>query len=273
MTNDTSTAAVVKIAQTMKETMNGKQKLLFGVGAIALLAVAAPVITMAFNAVENLVELILFLVGTGVFVISLPMLKRKWKNKVLNMMLTEAQRNPILVLRNQSLDKHEALEKAKKVTSSMIGKLNGIADSLQAFRDKYSRESDARKIYDRMKPIVERVQASIKASEKALDEFDAKIEEKNDEWQIMLKAGDLQNALRAAGVNNALDYLLADTAFAAIRDGVNEQLAQLDSLLSSDDLVEIRALPAPSNGLNFNAIDITPASEPMMVPKGRRAKS
>ncbi|MFM2374457.1 MAG: hypothetical protein RLZZ234_452, partial [Candidatus Parcubacteria bacterium] len=199
-------------AGTMVAKLNGKQKLAFSFGIVVALAVALPVLTLAFAAVTNLFGLIVFGLATLGLLVATPMLLRKWKNKVLGFMISEAQANPILTLRNQSLERHAALDRAKKAASGMVGKINSLADDLAEFKEKHRKESGSRKIYDRMLPIVQSVQDRIKKAEAALSQFDLKIEEKSDEWDIMLKAGALKKALKDAGATDPLELILADAA-------------------------------------------------------------
>lgn len=272
----TNIETVVKTAGKKIAKMNGKQKFVFTIGVIGAMAVALPVLTLAYAFVSTAFMLGVYLLLLAGLAIATPMLIRKWKNKVLGMMISEAERNPILTLRNQSLDRHQALERAKKALSGMVGKLNSLGDDLAEFREKHGKDSTSLKIYNRMRPLLERAQERFKKAGNALHEFDAKIEEKNDEWQIMLKAGDLKTALREAGANDPLELILADAAFTAVSDAVNTELAELDMLLADEGLNEIRALPAPSGKpMNLDAIDITPReTEPVSVSgqKLRRVK-
>lgn len=200
---------------------------LLGLAAIALLA---PLVWAAVSAgVGLLVLLVVAGLGIGLFQ-ALPLFGQKWENKVLAERKAEARENPIEQLQNFLMEKMKRVDVFKQAVVAIATQIKGLAEMLRE-RKRVKPNGD----YTRQEEALNQMNAAhsvlvdrYKNAEQAIHELRDIIDDKKFEWSFG-QAGQLAIAqLNAASGEELLNQILADEAFASVRDNFNKVFAELE---------------------------------------------
>lgn len=201
-----------------------------GIGIVGILAAAAPVIWAAASAGLGLIVLLLLgLLGIGV-VQAIPLLAQKWENKLLAARKAEARRNPIEQLQNFLLEKSRRVALFKQAVVQIGTQIKGLGDML-AERKRIKPDYDVSKqeaALAAMRQAHEVLEAKYRRANEALVQLKEVIDDKRFEWSFG-QAGQAAIAhLNAASGEDLLNQMLADEAFASVRDNFNQVFAELE---------------------------------------------
>lgn len=201
-----------------------------GAGALGILALAAPLIWAAASAGVGLIVLILLgAMGIGVMQ-ALPLLGQKWENKLLATRKAEARRNPIEQLQNFLLEKAKRVAMFKQAVVQIGTQIKGLSDMLDE-RKRTKPGYDASKqeaALAAMRQAHQVLEAKYRRADEALGQLKEVIDDKRFEWSFG-QAGQAAIAqLNAASGEDLLNQMLADEAFASVRDNFNQVFAELE---------------------------------------------
>lgn len=213
----------------------GKTKILglriaAGAGVLGILALAAPLIWAAASAgVGLIVLLVLGALGVGIMQ-ALPLLGQKWENKLLAVRKAEARRNPIEQLQNFLMEKAKRVALFKQAVVQIGTQIKGLSDMLDD-RKRTKPGYDASKqeaALAAMRQAHQVLEAKYRRADEALGQLKEVIDDKRFEWSFG-QAGQAAIAqLNAASGEDLLNQMLADEAFASVRDNFNQVFAELE---------------------------------------------
>lgn len=214
-----------------------------GAGVLGIFALAAPLIWAAASAgVGLIVLLVLGALGVGIMQ-ALPLLGQKWENKLLAARKAEARRNPIEQLQNFLMEKAKRVALFKQAVVQIGTQIKGLTDMLDE-RKRTKPGYDASKqeaALASMRQAHQVLEAKYRRAEEALGQLKEVIDDKRFEWSFG-QAGQAAIAqLNAASGEDLLNQMLADEAFASVRDNFNQVFAELEleaSKLSSQQQQE-----------------------------------
>ncbi|MCL2160755.1 MAG: hypothetical protein FWH56_02540 [Betaproteobacteria bacterium] len=214
---------------------SGKKKVFFlrlgiGVGVLAVLALAAPLIWSAVSAgVGLIIVFALALLAIGI-VQALPLLGQKWENRLLTGRKNEARKNPIEQLQNFLQKKAKRVALFRQAVIQIGTQIKGLGDMLEE-RRRTKPGYDASKqeaALASMRQAHQALESKYRRAEEALDQLREVIDDKKFEWSFG-KAGQAAMAqLNAASGEDLFNKMLADEAFASVRDNFNQVFAELE---------------------------------------------
>jgi len=255
-----------KLSKIADFSTNG-QRALYGLGVLVALAVLAPIAWLALSAITSIAMAAVVATGLGAVFYALPMLKRKWKNAVLKMMMAEARQNPIETLWNDYTQRLERYQQARKTFTQISALHLGVAQSLKDFKAKHNKPSESlTTLYDRLTPIIDKLKEKVFQTGRSLESYKGHIEQKAEEYEIAIKTGRLARMLKEADASSPLDALLADTAIKEIRESLNLSLGEIDDILMDS---EVKSLQLPDAD-NSDIVDLTATEVPPPIKVGRR---
>lgn len=201
-----------------------------GAGVLGILALAAPLIWAAASAgVGLIVLLVLGALGVGIMQ-ALPLLGQKWENKLLAARKAEARRNPIEQLQNFLMEKAKRVALFKQAVVQIGTQIKSLSDMLDD-RKRTKPGYDASKqeaALAAMRQAHQVLEAKYRRAEEALGQLKEVIDDKRFEWSFG-QAGQAAIAqLNAASGEDLLNQMLADEAFASVRDNFNQVFAELE---------------------------------------------
>lgn len=201
-----------------------------GAGVLGIFALAAPLIWAAASAgVGLIVLLVLGALGVGIMQ-ALPLLGQKWENKLLAARKAEARRNPIEQLQNFLMEKAKRVALFKQAVVQIGTQIKGLTDMLDE-RKRTKPGYDASKqeaALASMRQAHQVLEAKYRRAEEALGQLKEVIDDKRFEWSFG-QAGQAAIAqLNAASGEDLLNQMLADEAFASVRDNFNQVFAELE---------------------------------------------
>lgn len=201
-----------------------------GAGVLGILALAAPLIWAAASAgVGLIVLLVLGALGVGIMQ-ALPLLGQKWENKLLAARKAEARRNPIEQLQNFLMEKAKRVALFKQAVVQIGTQIKGLSDMLDD-RKRTKPGYDASKqeaALAAMRQAHQVLEAKYRRADEALGQLKEVIDDKRFEWSFG-QAGQAAIAqLNAASGEDLLNQMLADEAFASVRDNFNQVFAELE---------------------------------------------
>jgi hypothetical protein len=218
------------------------QKLLYCGGALAGLALMAPLALLALESVTTIAAA--SLVGLALFMgfSALPPVLRWWRIRVLKMMKATARRNPIETLQLELIDRRRAFEAA----STKVIAISAMRDSLREKLDEYvethrTKDVGLERSIDQLSVLVDRLRASLHQAGIKLEEFDRFVARQADRWKVARAAGELATALKDGGSGDATDQFLKEEAVNRIRDELNLSFAQIDQILRNEEVRRIAA--------------------------------
>lgn len=199
-------------------------------GAVALLAIAAPIIWAAASAGIGLVVLGgICAFGLGAIQM-IPYFAQKLENKILSLRKEEARTNPIEQLQNFLRQKAQQVADFKSAVANIGGQINtlqSMIDQRKRERPNYDATSQERSI-KAMTDVFNMQVQKYKNAEKALDELKLAIQDKEFEWKFSQAGQKAQAALSATSGKELMEAMLADEAFSAVTENFNTVFAELE---------------------------------------------
>lgn len=201
------------------------------VGVLGVLALLTPLIWGAVSAGAGLLVLgALAVVGIGVMQV-LPLLGQKWENKILAMRKSEARANPIEQLQNYLTQKATRVNEFKKAVSAIGTQIKGLEDMIEdrkKNRPGYDASKQERSV-QAMRAAHAQLVTKYKNADAALGQLREVIEDKKFEWSFGQAGQAAIKSLNATSGQELLDEMLADEAFASVRDNFNSVFAELET--------------------------------------------
>ena len=199
-------------------------------GAIAILAIVAPVIWMAASAGIGLIALgAIGLVGFGLIQM-LPYFGQKIENSVLKLRKAEARGNPIEQLQNFLRQKAQQVADFKAAVST----INGQIKNLQSMVDQRKRErpnydaSAQEKSIQAMTDAYNALKQKYVNAENALVQLREVIQDKEFEWKFSQAGQQAMQNLNATSGKELMEAMLADEAFSSVTENFNKVFADLE---------------------------------------------
>jgi hypothetical protein len=238
------------------------QRVVYGLGALAGLAILAPIAALALHAVTSIAMAIVVAIGICGTLMVLPAMGRWWKIQVLKMMKATARRNPVETLELELIGRQKAYEAARKQVTVIVGKSEALREQLDDLQRIHKRtDPGLEKMYTRLSGLAERLRTSLGITGKKLEEFKDFVAFQRDRWEIAKSTGELASMLRDAQGGDVTDRFLADTAIDSIRTELSNSFAQIDDILGAE---EVKAAFSEAK-----MIDVTPAPPPMPLIEAR----
>jgi hypothetical protein len=234
-----------------------------GVGGIALLAVALPLIYSAFLASLGVLGIgVTALVGYAI-IRAVPLLAQKWENWVLGMQKAEARRNPIEQMENRLLEKVNQLAEYRVACTHIKTQIDSLARMVreQQRTDPGHDVSDMITAVQRMQEFYENMLVKGQAATKALEEMQTEIKRKRVKWEFQLAANTALANINSREAQAVLKDLLADEAFQHVENKFDQTFAMLDT--------EVRMVNQTKR-LDFGknvTLDLTAITIPEKVPR------
>jgi hypothetical protein len=208
-----------------------------GVGALALLTVAAPFVWTAVAAGLGLTALAAMgAVGVAVFQ-AIPLGMQKLENRLLQLRKEEARRNPIEQLQSELLRRGSKLRAFHGALVTVGSQIESISQMLEDRKHK-----DPAHVLHRQERALQRLQQfhainlqRLRVAQVALDEFRFTIERKESEWRIAIAIGEATDMLDPNATENLMQDLLTDTALRSVQERFNAVFAELDLQMTSAD--------------------------------------
>lgn len=210
---------------------------------VALLALAAPIISAAVAAGVGLLALA-GIAATGFVVLqAIPLGLQKLENHLLVARKTEARANPIEQLQNDCLRREQRLVAFRRALVSIGGKIESMAQMVEE-----RSHQDPAHVLDRQKRALQRMRhfhecnlVRLNDAQLALDAFQHQVKQKMFEWEFAQAGQVVMSALRPAELEDFVQGLLSDEALRSVQDRFNTVFSELD--------VEMRSINAPSYGM------------------------
>lgn len=217
--------------------LSKKQSLLFGGGLLVAFALIVPVTALALTAVTNLVLAGVMFFAFVALIMAAPSLVRFWRTMVLKMMKENVRRNPIETLQLELIKRQQAFVNAQQQVVTIVGTRDSLKEELAEYERKYGKSDDALgRMVDKLSDLADRLQSSLKQTNLKLHEFDRFVEQQAARWKIAKQTGDLATMLRDTHGGDVTDKFLQDTAIDSIRTELNTSFAEIDQILSNDDV-------------------------------------
>lgn len=210
---------------------------------VALLALAAPIISVAVVAGVGLLALAGLAITGFALLQALPLGLQKFENRLLAARKAEARANPIEQLQNECLRREQRLVAFRRALVSIGGKIESMT---QMVEDRS--HQDPAHVLDRQKRALRRMRhfyecnlVRLNDAQLALDAFQHQVKQKMFEWEFAQAGQVVMSALRPAELDDFVQGLLSDEALRSVQDRFNTVFAELD--------VEMRSINAPSFGM------------------------
>lgn len=229
------------------------QKLLYGFGALVLLAVGAPLAAMALSTVTSLATM--GVVGLLIFagLQALPAMNRWWKIAVLKMLKSSAQMNPVETLQLEYMDRKKAYDTAGQLIVKISARRDSLRERLQEFTDKHKTPDESlERMCGKLSQLTDRLRNSFTETGRKLEEFKRFVERQADRWEIAKETGELAAMLKEVHGGDVTQAFLSDTAIETIRSELNLSFNQLDVILAEEEVRVIAsssAIPMPQLSL------------------------
>ena len=203
----------------------------FGVGAVVLLMlyVLYQIVWMAVSAALGLATLGgICIVAIAIFQ-ALPLLAQKWENRLLAMRKREARKSPIEQLQNYLLSKTRQVEAFKQAVSIIGSQIKGLSDMVEERRKTGRDVSKQERSLVQMNTAHQALLRKYQAAAQALVQLRETIEDKKFEFAFAKQGQAAMATLNATSGQEVLDAMLADEAFAAVRDNFNQVFSDLET--------------------------------------------
>ena len=220
--------------------LTGKQKLLYGAGALFGLAILAPAAVLALKTVTSIAMALV--VGLGLFIgfMALPLILRWWRIQVFKMLTATARRNPVETLRLELIDRQTAFQVAGRKVVAVSAKRDSLREKLSDYERKHEAKDEAlENMISKLSQLVDRLRASLRQTGVKLDEFGRFVERQADRWELAKETGELAATLREAQGDDVTTMFLANTAIDTIRIELNTSFAEIDYILEGDEVKAI----------------------------------
>jgi hypothetical protein len=233
---------------------------------IALLAIAAPVISAAVTAGVGIVVLASIAIAGVALFQSLPLALQKFENRLLAARKAEAQSNPIEQLQNDCLRREERLLAFRRALVTIGSKIESMSQMVadRAHQDPGHVLERQQRALERMRHFYECNLARLNDAHSALEAFRHQVKQKMFEWEFAQAGQVVMNALQPGELEDMMQDLLSDEALRSVQDRFNSVFAELD--------VEMRSMNAPSFGV-VESFALDPVGELQLpVSSKRRAQ-
>lgn len=213
---------------TQKKTLIARG--LITAGIIGVLAVSAPVLVAAASAGVSMMILGGVAAVGFVAVQFLPLIGQKLDNYILAQRKAEAESNPIEQMQNFFLERAEQVRLVGEAATNIEAQVRGLEQRLDKRQkekpnaDLSEQRTQLQQMRDSSKVLTERY---CDASD-ALKELENIIDDEKFKWDFNIAGGQAIKALSNATGEQVISTMLADTAFAAVRDNFNKTFAALD---------------------------------------------
>lgn len=238
--------------------MNEKAfKALFAVGAVAALALLAPVIFLAAQATAGLLILgVLSIAGLGLAK-SLPLIGQKLENSIVKARKAEATKNPIEQLQNFLMQKAQQVAEFKSAVAMIGAQIKSLQDMVtqrKKERPGYDASSQESSI-EAMRTAHATLTQKYVNAEKALGDLKLAISDKEFEWKFSQAGQKALATLNATSGQELMEQMLADTAFASVTDNFNHVFAELE--LEAKNLTNAQQLEySPGMTIDVSSINL-----------------
>lgn len=217
---------------------------------IGLLAVTAPLVTMAVTAGVGLITLAGMAVVGFVGLQALPLGLQKLENRLLQLRKQEARDNPIVQLQNDCLRREERLQTFRRALATIGGQIESMREMVEERKGKAPHH-----VLDKQEHAIARMdhfyQANIgrlKEAHEALEDFRTQVKQKSFEWEFAQRGQIVMEALNPTEMQDLMQGLLSDEALRSVQNRFNMVFAELD--------VDLRSINAPTrNYLASTALD------------------
>lgn len=200
------------------------------IGAIAILAIVAPVIWMAASAGVGLIALgAIGIVGFGLIQM-LPYFGQKIENSVLKLRKAEARGNPIEQLQNFMRQKAQQVADFKAAVSTISGQiknLQAMVDQRKKERPNYDASAQEKSI-QAMTDAYNALKQKYINAENALAQLREVIQDKEFEWKFSQAGQAAMQNLNATSGKELMEAMLADEAFSSVTENFNKVFADLE---------------------------------------------
>jgi hypothetical protein len=222
--------------------LSPQQKVVFCGGALAGLALMAPLALLALESVTTIA--LASVVGLALFMgfSALPTILRWWRIRVLKMMKATARRNPVETLQLELIDRKQAFAAA---TANVVA-ISAMRDSLREKLEEYvaehrTKDASLERSINQLSALVDRLQDSLHQAAVKVEEFERFVARQADRWKVARAAGELATALKDGGSGDATDQFLKEEAVNSIRDALNLSFARIDQILRKEEVRRIVA--------------------------------
>jgi hypothetical protein len=216
------------------------QKVVFCAGALAGLALMAPIALLALTSVTTIAAA--SVIGLALFMgfSALPPILRWWRIRVLKMMKATARRNPVETLQLELIDRKRAFAAASAKVVAITARRDSLREKLDEYVEVHRTNDLAlERSINRLSELVDRLRASLHQAAVKLEEFDLFVARRADRWKVAKAAGELATLLKEGGDSGVTDQLLKEEAIDSIRDALNLTFAQIDQILQKEEVRQI----------------------------------
>lgn len=203
---------------------------LFAVGCVAILALLAPIIWAAASAGAGLLVIGVLVLAIGAAIQTLPLLGQKLENWILGRRRAEAAKNPIEQLYNDLKRRSQLLGEFKRAVAFISTQIRGLEDMVKEWL-KTNPNYDATEQNAAIKEMWAAhavMKDKFERGEVALEAYSQKIKESEFKWKFGQAGKKALSTISAIGGEDIMNKMLADTAFAAVRDDYNAVFAEIE---------------------------------------------
>lgn len=233
-------------------------RVVFGLGAVAILALLAPIIWAAASAGIGLIALgIIGLVGMG-FLQAMPYFGQKIENAILKARKSEARTNPIEQLQNFLRQKAAQVAEFKTAVTTINAQIKSLQDMVaQRKRERPGYDATAQeKSISAMKDAYNVLVTKYTNAEHALQDLKLVIQDKEFEWKFSQAGQEAMKSLNATSGKELMEAMLADEAFSSVTDNFNKVFAELE--VEAQNLTSAKQLSFDSGmTIDVSAINLT----------------
>ena len=209
---------------------------------LGLLALSAPIISLAVTAGVGLITLGAMALAGFAAMQCIPLGLQKLENRILQLRKTEARNNPIEQLQNDCLRREERLQSFRRALVTIGGQIESMREMVQERKDKAPYH-----VLDKQERAIARMDQFYRANIDRLDEanqaleaFRMQVKQKVFEWEFAQAGRKVMAALNPSEMQDLVQDLLSDEALRAVQNRFNMVFAELD--------VDLRSINAPTRG-------------------------
>ena len=199
-------------------------------GVVGFLALVGPIIGVALVGAAGLFGIGIMAVLGIATIKMLPLLGQKWENKVIQMQIAEAEKNPIQQMWNRIEQRGAQLTETEKFLTTVGGQIGAMKRMIrdQKIADPGYDASDEDAAIVKMEQFFTDLKMDYQEALKALDAMKLEFKRKKFKWGFSEAA---DNAMAAMSVQDAASMraeMLKDVAFQAVETRFESTFAKLD---------------------------------------------
>ena len=157
-----------------------------------------------------------------------PVIRQKWKNKALDMMVKEARENAIRQLDNHVLENTERLAKARNSRDKMGGLVEKLKAKLAQTDPSASTYERKKQMLDRVENAYEQIKTCLEKAARANQEFEQKVRDYKELDAFNQMANSAMSIFDEVGGTN-LREMLSLEAFESIEDSFHTSLIAIEN--------------------------------------------